>query len=84
MLGGKIIECDRNETFMNRLLELDDVRNRWSFVRVPSRHNLMYNYVRGNATSPEAALAKYDFVFVSERMDEGAPCVWLSACATES
>jgi hypothetical protein len=42
ILGGKIIECDRNETYMNKLLELDSIRNRWSFVRVPSRHNLLY------------------------------------------
>lgn len=71
ILGGKIIECDRNATYMNKLLELDSIRNRWSFVQVPSRHNLLYHYVRGNATTAEAALAQYDFVFVAERMDEG-------------
>jgi hypothetical protein len=56
---------------LHKLLELDNIRNRWSFVRVPSRHNLVFNYVRGNTTTAEAALAQYDFVFVSERMDEG-------------
>jgi hypothetical protein len=71
VLGGKIIECDRNATYLHKLLELDNIRNRWSFVRVPSRHNLVFNYVRGNTTTAEAALAQYDFVFVSERMDEG-------------
>jgi hypothetical protein len=73
ILGGKIIECDTNTTFMAKLLELDNVRNRWSFVKVPSRHNLVFNYIRGNATTAEAALKPYDFVFVSERMDEGDP-----------
>lgn len=71
VLGGKIIECDRNATYMHKLLELDSIRNRWSYVRVPSRHNLVFNYVRGNTTTAEAALAQYDFVFVAERMDEG-------------
>lgn len=71
MLGGKIIQCDTNTTYMDKLLSLDNIRNRWNFVHDTSRHNLMYKYVKGNATSPEAALAKYDFVFVSERMDEG-------------
>lgn len=88
MLGGKIIECDRNVTYMNKLLELDNIRNRWSFVKVPSRHNLVYNYIRGNTTTAEAALAPYDFVFISERMDEGEQCYcymgggvwWLCYC----
>lgn len=71
ILGGKIIECDTNTTFMAKLLERDSIRNRWSFVKVPSRHNLMFNYIRGDATTAEAALEPYDFVFVSERMDEG-------------
>jgi hypothetical protein len=71
VLGGKIIECDRNETYMIKTLELDSIRNRWSFVRVPSRHNLLYHYMRGNATTVETALSHYDFVFVAERMDEG-------------
>lgn len=33
-----------------------------------------FNYMRGNASTPQEALAQYDFVFVSERMDEGESC----------
>lgn len=69
ILGGR--QCDRSQAHLNKALEFDTIENRWKFVKQPSMRDYMFNYIRGNATTVEAALAQYDYVFVTERMDEG-------------
>lgn len=50
-------------------MKKDMLEQRWQYVKAYP-HNHCFNYIRGNASTPEAALAQYDFVFVAERMDE--------------
>lgn len=62
-------EFEPSSPFGELVQKEDTVEARWNFVR-KYPHNHCFNYMRGNASTPEAALAQYDFVFVAERMDE--------------
>lgn len=77
--------CDNGEdpSYFERALSNDTIASRWDFVRKKFQHNLMYWYTRGNAATVEDAADQYDFIFVSERMNEGAPAptACVSVCA---
>lgn len=63
-------DFDASSTFGQQVLASYTPRTRWKHVRAfPTNH--VYNYIRGNAATVDAALQHYDFVFVTERMDEG-------------
>eukprot|EP00775_Hariotina_reticulata_P001783 gene1783-2117_t len=50
-------------------VQRDTLDNRWAYAKRQSS-DFLYHYIRGNASTVEAAAAKYDFIFVTERMDE--------------
>jgi hypothetical protein len=65
--------CDSGDdsTYMQLATANDTVEHRYDFARKHFQQNLMYWYIRGDVRSVEAAAEQYDFIFVSERMNEG-------------
>lgn len=65
--------CDSGDdsTYMQLATANDTVEHRYDFARKHFQQNLMYWYMRGDVRGVEAAADQYDFIFVSERMNEG-------------
>jgi len=61
---------DRHKEFVDAVRQRDTLENRWAFAKEQPPNNI-YEYIRGGASSVETAAAQYDFIFVTERMDEG-------------
>ncbi|WIA19512.1 hypothetical protein OEZ85_004123 [Tetradesmus obliquus] len=64
--------CDSGDdsTYMQLATANDTVEHRYDFARKHFQQNLMYWYMRGDVRGVEAAADQYDFIFVSERMNE--------------
>lgn len=65
--------CDSGDdsTYMQLATANDTVEHRYDFAKKHFQQNLMYWYIRGDARTVEDAADQYDFIFVSERMNEG-------------
>jgi hypothetical protein len=61
---------DLHKEFVDAVRQRDTLENRWAFAK-EQPPNRIYDYIRGGASSVETAAAQYDFIFVTERMDEG-------------
>lgn len=65
--------CDNGDdaSYLQQALRNDTIEKRWKFARKAFQQNLMFTYIKGSASSVEDAADQYDFIFVSERMNEG-------------
>lgn len=65
--------CDNGDdaSYLQLALRNDTIEHRWEFARKRFQQNMMFWYIQGSTETVEDAADQYDFIFVSERMNEG-------------